>query len=353
MNQPIQLTIIDVAFGGRGVARHDGKVYFIPFTAPGDVVTARVVRSKKNFAEAELVEVIEKSPDRVEPRCSYFSRCGGCAYQHINYPRQLELKAKQVEQTLRRVGRLESVPMQPIVPSPEEYYYRNRIRVHVTAGVVGFYAHGSHALIDIEECPISMPDVNHELHDLRQHAVPDGDYTISARQRSAFFEQTNDHVAAVMIEIVRKAIVPGQNLLVDAYCGAGLFAKKLADLFERVIGIEENAFAVDSARSTASEKERYIAGDVAVHLGEVLVAADMAKTTVVIDPPAIGTSARVLDLLLGSRPAQIIYVSCDPSTLARDLAVLKGGYDVIAVTPLDMFPQTAEIETVVQLALRS
>ncbi|MHA3774222.1 class I SAM-dependent RNA methyltransferase [Verrucomicrobiota bacterium sgz303538] len=353
MSPTLQLTISDVAFGGKGVARHEGKVYFVPFTAPGDVVTVRVVREKKNFAEAEVVSIDTPAADRVEPLCPYFGRCGGCAYQHLAYSRQLELKQRQVEQTLRRVGRLNNVPMRPIVASPEDYYYRNRIRVHAEAGLVGFYSHSSHALVDIAECPISEPRVNDALHDLRQHAVQDGDYTLTARDRSVFFEQTNDAVAEKMLEVVRKAIRPGQQVLVDAYSGAGLFAKHLADLFERVIGIEENVYAVEHARYGATEKERYIAGDVSIHLGDVLSGIDPLRTSVILDPPATGTSARVTDLLLGSRPAQIIYVSCNPATLARDLAALSGGYEIIAVTPLDMFPQTAEIETVVELTLRS
>ena len=352
MKPTLQLSISDVAFGGKGVARHEGKVYFVPFTTPGDVVTVRVVREKKNFAEAEVISIDTPSPDRVEPKCPYFGRCGGCAYQHISYERQLALKHQQVEQTLKRVGRLEHVPMRPIVASPENYYYRNRIRVHVEAGVVGFYAHGEHALVDIAECPISQPRVNDALHDLRHQAVPEGDYTLTARDRSEFFEQTNDGVAQKMVEVVRAAVKPGQQLLIDAYCGAGFFAKHLKDLFEQVIGIEENVYAVENARSRAGATERYIAGDVSLHLPEAIAAHDPNRTTVILDPPAIGTTSRVTDVLLGSRPSQILYVSCNPATLARDLSVLAGGYELVAVTPLDMFPQTAEIEAVAELVLR-
>jgi tRNA/tmRNA/rRNA uracil-C5-methylase (TrmA/RlmC/RlmD family) len=349
MKDPLQLSIVDVAFGGKGVARHDGKVYFVPFTAPGDVVMARIVRGKKNFAEAELISVEQASPHRVEPRCPYFGRCGGCAYQHIAYPEQLELKFKQVEQTLRRVGRMESVPMRPIVPSSQEYGYRNRIRVHAEAGVIGFYTHASHALIDVEQCPISMPTVNDALNNLRQRNVMDGDYTLSARERTVFFEQTNDSVAAELLAAVRNAIKPGQQFLLDAYSGAGFFAKGLADLFEQVIGIEENAYAVDQARTSATAKERYIVGDVQIHLGEVLATHDLALTTVILDPPAIGASSRVMEILSISQPEHLIYVSCNPATLARDISLLKGAYTLDSVTPFDMFPQTAEIEVMALL----
>src|SRR5687768_15113335 len=136
----LELDIQDVAFGGKGVARHEGKVYFVPFTIPGEKVSARVLRQKKNFAEAELVAVLSPSPDRVEPPCPYYGRCGGCSYQHIAYPRQLALKAAQVEQTLRRVGRLAHVPMRPAIGAAQPYGYRNRIRVHSAGGITGFFA---------------------------------------------------------------------------------------------------------------------------------------------------------------------------------------------------------------------
>jgi tRNA/tmRNA/rRNA uracil-C5-methylase (TrmA/RlmC/RlmD family) len=346
----MKLTISDVAFGGSGVARQDGKVFFVPFTIAGETIEARVVRTKKKFAEAELISVEVPSGDRVEPRCGYFQQCGGCAYQHIRYARQLEFKAAQVEQTLRRVGRLADVPMRPIVASPLEYGYRNRIRVHVQDGCAGFYAHGSHALVEISECPISSPEVNDELRRLRAAKVEDGDYTLSTRYGAAFFEQTNDAVSHELLEVVRAAVSPGQALLIDAYCGGGFFARHLAESFEKVIGIEENPQAVEHARRGAAAHESYLAGDVAAQLGDILAAHDPARTTVLLDPPAIGIAPRVSDLLLGSRPAEILYVSCNPATLARDLSgFCLTAYRLEAVTPLDMFPQTAEIEVVARL----
>ncbi len=348
----VQLTIVDVAFGGKGVARHEGKVYFVPFTIPGEVVTARVLRSKKNFAEAELVSIELASPDRVEPGCPYFGRCGGCAYQHISYARQLQIKAGQVEQTLRRVGRLEAPPMQPIVPSPKNYEYRNRIRVHVEGGVAGFYALGSHALIDIERCPIARPEVNESLRRLRSAALPDGDYSLRAPGGGGpFFEQTNEEVAREMTRLVEAMVRRGQSLLVDAFCGSGLFAKQLAPLFEKVIGIEDNRHAIESARRSAGPNEEYLCGDVSAFLGEILGAHDAARTTVVLDPPATGLEVRVVDLLVGSRPSEIVYVSCDPATMARDLGLLCRLYRIESVTPLDMFPQTSGIEAIAHLTL--
>ncbi|MEA3188898.1 MAG: rRNA (uracil1939-C5)-methyltransferase [Chthoniobacter sp.] len=348
----ITLHIDDVAFGGKGVGRTEGKVVFVPFTVPGETVTAQIVKQKKNFAEAALLSVQDESGDRVPPPCPYFGRCGGCSYQHMSYERQLGIKARQVEQTLRRVGRLAEVPMRAIIPSPSEYGYRNRIRVHVSDGVVGFYAFDRHELIDIEQCPIAMPEVNAELRKLRGQQVQDGDYTLSARERERFFSQTNDAVAAELLAVVRDIVKDGQASLVDAYCGSGFFAKQLAHLFKSVCGIEENEFAVARARRNAAPHEQYIAGDVATHLGEVLREQSLDETTLLLDPPALGLEPRVLDFVLGSPPREIIYVSCNPATLARDLAGLSRDYALQSVTPLDMFPQTAEIEVVAHLLRR-
>ena len=344
----LSLEIQDVAFGGKGVARHDGKVYFVPFTIPGEKVRARVLRQKKNFGEAELVAVERPSPGRVAPPCPYFGECGGCSYQHIAYARQLEFKAAQVEQTLRRVGKLAKVPMRPIIGAPRPYGYRNRLRVHSEGGVTGFFAYDARVLVDIEQCALAVPEVNRALRRLRATPVREGDYSLRAPGGGPYFEQTNPEVTALLVEAIR-ALVRGKGVLVDAYCGAGLFARALADRFEKVVGIEENPAAVESARRSAQPHESYIAGEVSAHLGEVLAMHEPSRTTLLLDPPSEGLAPRVCDLLLGGAPAEVIYVSCNPATLARDLAALGGGYELLAVIPLDMFPQTAEIEVVAHL----
>ena len=342
----MQLTIHDIAFGGKGVGRSEGLVVFVPYTIPGETVTVSITRKKKNYAEAALVSVDQPSPDRVEPGCPYFGRCGGCAYQQIAYPAQLAIKAGQVEQTLRRVGKLAEVPMHPIVPSPKPYGYRNRIRVHVAEGVVGFYAADGYSLMDIERCPIASDEVNERLAGLRARRMPDGDYTLSEARKKGFFEQTNNAVAQAMLDLVGQLITPGGSL-VDAYCGAGFFAQHLRDRFERIVGIEENEFAIAHARAHAQPHEQYLAGDVADTLAEVL--AETGETSLILDPPAAGISARVIDAITHGAPREILYVSCNPGTLARDLGLLGGAYRLESVTPLDMFPQTAEIEVVAHL----
>jgi tRNA/tmRNA/rRNA uracil-C5-methylase (TrmA/RlmC/RlmD family) len=356
----VDLKIEDVAFGGKGVGREQGKAVFVPYTMEGELVSAEIVREKKQFAEAELIEVKESSPDRVEPQCPYFGRCGGCAYQHISYEHQLAIKWRQVRDALHRIGRLTEIPMRPIIPSPLQYEYRNRITVHAQDGVIGFFRRDSHHLINIENCPISRDEVNTALAQLREQThVRDGHYTLRTASGPRVFSQVNDDVAQTLRDLIEDLISPNQDLLVDAYCGAGFIAKTLVDKFERVIGIDWDKFAIDAARRNASEKETYIAGDVEQELTTNLTAlsrqvferegSGLQKMTLVVDPPATGLSATVRKTIVDFAPTTLIYVSCNPPTLARDLEELRHKFAINSVTPLDMFPQTAEIEILVYL----
>ena len=330
------------------MGRAEGKAVFIPFTIDGEAVSAEIVREKKQFAEAELVDLREPSPHRAQPQCPYFGRCGGCAYQHIDYEHQLAIKFRQVRDVLQRIGKLKDVPMRPIVPSALSYGYRNRITVHAEDGVVGFFRRDSHRLIDIEQCPISMDEVNRALADLRAHRVADGHYTLRAADGPRVFSQTNDAVANALRDLITKLIPDGQQLLIDAYCGAGFFAKALLDKFERVIGIDWDRFAIDTARQTATGKEIYVAGDIDVELRNALQQS-AGNAVLIVDPPATGLGAGARQAIVDLAPASVIYVSCNPATLARDLKELQEKFRIESVTPLDMFPQTAEIEVVVHL----
>jgi tRNA/tmRNA/rRNA uracil-C5-methylase (TrmA/RlmC/RlmD family) len=381
----VELEIEDIAFGGKGVGRVNGKAVFVPFTIDGESISAQIVRDRKQFAEAEVVDLQRTSRDRVEPECPYFGRCGGCAYQHIAYEHQLAIKWRQVRDVLQRIGKMNDVPMRPIIPSAVSYAYRNRITVHAQDGVIGFFGRHSHRLLDIERCPIATEEVNRALGRLRAGRVRDGHYTLRAHvdrlypaplsdltttsptaQKSARlgeenalrpFSQINDAVANAMRDWIASLIPPDQELLIDAYCGAGFFAKALLDKFERIIGIDWDKFAIAAAEKTATSKETYIAGDV----DEVL--SEMARKgapkafgvenhrflTLIVDPPATGLTPVVRKSIADLAPAMLIYISCNPSTLARDLAELQKRFVLESVTPLDMFPQTAEIEAVAQL----
>ena len=357
----VDLKITDVAFGGKGVARENGKAVFIPFTIERELVSAKITREKKQFAEAEVVDLRQRSRYRVDPPCPYFGRCGGCAYQHIDYAHQLEIKTRQVRDVLKRIGKLDDVPIRPIIPSPLPYAYRNRVTVHAANGVIGYFQRDSNRLIDVEHCSIAMEEVNRELADLRSHDVPDGHYTLRARSGPRVFSQTNDGVANALRDLIVQLMPSNQELLVDAFCGAGFFAKALIGKFQRIVGIDWDRFAIAAAKEDATEKETYIAGDVedelvgAVHrtargrLGSIAPTLNPDKTALLVDPPAVGLSARLRKTIVDLAPATLIYVSCNPATLARDLAELRSRFKIESVTPLDMFPQTAEIEVVAQL----
>ncbi len=356
----VDLKIEDIAFGGKGVAREQGKAVFVPYTIERELVSAEIVREKKQFAEADLVEVKQSSPDRIAPQCPYFGRCGGCAYQHIDYQHQLAIKWRQVRDALQRIGKLKDIPIRPIIPSTRQYAYRNRITVHALDGIIGFFRRDSHRLIDIERCPISREEVNRALAELReQKHVRDGHYTLRAASESRVFSQVNDEVAQALRDLIVDLVPPNQELLIDAYCGAGFFAKALLDKFERVIGIDWDRFAIAAAKENASEKETYIAGDVESELtrsdgflaveGETRRLGSRRSMTLIIDPPATGLTEGVRKAISDLAPETLIYVSCNPPTLARDLKDLHEKFVIESVTPLDMFPQTAEIEVVAHL----
>jgi tRNA/tmRNA/rRNA uracil-C5-methylase (TrmA/RlmC/RlmD family) len=372
----VDLKVHDIAFGGKGVGRDNGKAVFVPFTIEGETILTEIVREKKQFAEAELIEVREPSAHRVTPPCPYFGRCGGCAYQHIDYEHQLAIKWRQVRDILQRIGKIKEPPMRPIIPSPLAYGYRNRITVHAQDGVIGFFRRDSHRLIDIERCLIAMDEVNAALIDLRRRQVQNGHYTLRAETGPRVFSQANDAVAAPLGELIAQMVPDRQELLIDAYCGAGFFAKRLLEKFDRVIGIDWDRFAIEEARKNATAKETYIAGDVDVVLeqtrsgglqtaeksgigifpiisqtsaGSQCHNRDRLSLALIVDPPATGLPESVRRTILDFSPQTLIYVSCNPPTLARDLREFQDKFAIESITPLDMFPQTAEIEVVAHL----
>jgi 23S rRNA (uracil1939-C5)-methyltransferase len=363
-----QLKIEDIAFGGKGVARENGKAVFVPYTIDGESVLAEIVREKKKFAEAEVLEVLQPSEHRVAPECPYFGRCGGCSYQHIDYEHQLAIKWRQARDVLQRIGKLKNLPMRPIISSAASYAYRNRITVHVEERVIGFFRRDSHRLIDVERCPIAMDAVNEVLTKLRASRPREGHYTLRADPAGLrIFAQANDVVATALRDLVTGLIPGDEQLLIDAYCGAGFFAKTLREKFARVIGIDWDRFAIQEAQRDATDKETYIAGDVDLILSDLQAGAiDLNRpravgstaptfpiagghTTLIADPPAVGLSETTRRAIIDMAPTTFIYVSCNPATLARDLQAFMAGFTIESVTPLDMFPQTAEVEVVAHL----
>lgn len=347
----LTLDITDLAYGGAGLARHEGRVVFVPFTIPGEKVRARITRVRRGWAQAAVTRIEEASTDRLAPPCPYFTRCGGCAYQHIAYPRQLEIKTRQVAEALRRIGKFAAPPVEPARPSPQDYGYRNRITMHVEPPSIGFRGTEPRELVDVRACLLADEAVNAALTRLRaKKYLRSGPATLRSDPAGRGFRQVNDGAAEVLADLVADLAGAGE-LLIDAYCGAGFFAKKLREKFRQVIGLDWDVRSIEAANEEARPHEQYRAGDTA----ELLPAAlgSSAATVVLLDPPAQGLAPGVIETLLAARPARIIYISCDPATLARDLAKLAPAYDLQRAAPVDLFPQTASIETACLLTLKA
>jgi len=365
----LTVTIRDIAFGGEGVARVDDFVIFVPFVVVGEEVEVEISEAKKKFARARLLRVLKPAPERVAPPCRYFGQCGGCQYQHIDYPTQLRLKHKQIADLFQRIGGLDETVIGPVVPCRQPYGYRNRIMIRsqwdkVKQGLnIGFIRHDNRLVVDIEECKVAEPALNEQLERVRAHPPPKGGLKVVLRvapegwdvPRDSFF-QNNFFLLPRLVESVRERVRDsGVRHLVDAYCGVGFFAIELADEVESFAGIEIDRMAIKAARGNAANRGRsngeFVSGDVAAVLPGLLKRFSAALTAIILDPPRAGCSLATLELLRQTRPRQIIYVSCHPATLARDLNVLlrEGVYELLKVVPLDMFPQTQHIECVADL----
>lgn len=400
-HQEIELEITALTNLGLGLGRVDNWVVMVPFTLPGERVRARVYRNHRNYSDADLLEVLTPSSDRVAPPCPVFGRCGGCQYQHLRYGGQLEWKRRQVSELLRHLAGVE-FPVEPVVPSPREYGYRSKITPHFArppAGgaefPIGFLKQGSrHELVDVPQCPIATEAINAELPEvrarvharaaageyrqgatllLRSAAAPDGegaavttDYeaeilevvaaepALRLRFLARDFFQNNPFILPAFARQVRcEAAAGGARFLVDAYCGSGLFALSAASAFERVLGLELSESSVAFARRNAAANgignAAFEAGDAASLFSAVPFPA--AQTAVVIDPPRRGCDEAFLGQLLAFGPRTVVYVSCDPATQMRDLRrILPAGYALSRVQPFDLFPQTRHLECVMTLA---
>ena len=365
----LTVTIRDIAFGGEGVARVDDFVIFVPFVVLGEEVEIEIIEAKKRFARARLLRVLRPASERVAPPCRYFGQCGGCQYQHIDYPAQLRLKRKQIADLFQRIGGLDETVIGPVIPCPHPYEYRNRIMIRsqwdkVKKGLnIGFIRHDNRLVVDIEECKVAEPLLNEQIKRVRAHPPPKGGLKVVLRvapegwdvPRDSFF-QNNFFLLARLVEAVRERVRDsGVRHLVDAYCGVGFFAIELADEVESFAGIEIDLMAIKAARGNAANRGRsngeFVSGDVAAVLPGLLKRFCATATAIILDPPRAGCSLASLELLRQTRPRQIIYVSCHPATLARDLNVLLRDrvYELLKVVPLDMFPQTQHIECVADL----
>lgn len=369
VGERLRMTVDTVAYGGDGLGRVRDFVVFVPFTAPGEEVEVELVEVKKNFARARLALVVRPSADRVEPVCRHFTECGGCQYQHLAYPAQLRLKQRQLSELLQRLGGFRDAPVDPVVPCPTPFGYRNRIMVRTQWDrvaqrlVVGFIRADSRLVVDVDSCPIAEPALNEQLKAVRENPPPKGGLKVTLRlappdwelPRDSFF-QNNFHLLPALVDTVRSRIQAGAaRHLIDAYCGVGFFGLECADLVEHFTGVEIDSTAIKAGRRNLEARGithgDLVAGAAESWLPALLQRYPAERTAVIIDPPRTGCAPSFLRALLESRPAQVVYVSCHPATLARDLKALcaDGTYRIERVTPLDMFPQTQHLECVVDL----
>lgn len=367
------ITIDRLAYGGEGVGRSEGKVVFVPGTAPGDKALVRVTSDEGRFARGQLVSLLERSPARVEPLCPVFGICGGCQWQHLNYATQIKMKEEIVRETLVRIGQIAHPPLLPMISAPHPWHYRLRIQLKIDPeGKIGFYAAKSHQVVLFEECKIADSQLNEKLAEIRSggeklesgfelclngHGVEcikdsDGERIFSQVNR-----EQNRHLIDTVINFVfgnaHKAFTE-RNTLVELYAGSGNFTFPLAKKAGRLIAVEENPHAIEKAELESQERKisniQWIKGSAEWGLKKIY-RRKIEVDTLVLDPPRQG-APEILDLIPLIRPRTIVYVSCDPTTLARDLKwLVRRHYRLEKVQPIDMFPQTYHIESVASLNL--
>ena len=399
----VEILVEKLAYGGEAMGRlPDGRAVFVPFGLPGERVRVRLTEERKNFARGGIMEILESSPDRIVAKCRHFGVCGGCHYQNLPYEKQLQAKTDILIDQIKRIGKIENPPVNLMVACPNQWRYRNHVQFSLDeAGKLGFQAPNSNRVIPVSECYLPEPvlddlwrqvefdpEVTVERVSLRagrnddlllvlESDSPDApeleieagisiahvyeehtvvlagndhilinvlgrDFKVSA----ASFFQVNTVMAGKMVEhlLNRLPVTPSSTLL-DVYCGVGLFSAFFASKCKAVIGIESSASSCDDFVVNLDEFENVelyegYAEDVISHL-------EAKPDVVLVDPPRAGLDKAVVDGILELSPQVIAYVSCDPSTLARDAArFIHGGYTLKEVTPFDLFPQTYHIESV-------
>jgi len=401
----VTLSLTHIAHGGEALGHQEGKVIFVPYAIPGETVRARVVREKKNWARATLLEVVTPSPDRVDPPCPYFGpdRCGGCQWQHIAYERQLVLKQEIVIDQLRRLGHIADPPVAPTLAVGDPFRYRNRMEFTVSpGGKLGLPCAQGSKVIPVDDCLLLHPllaeiyptlelaweglrgvtlragvntgermliletegkeipelavdiPVSVVLHRPQHPPFPlaglpfiherVGERTFQISSDSFFHENTSG--AEALVRLAREYLSPmGHETLLDLYCGVGLFGLSLAQEVGLVVGVDKSPSAMEDAAQNALGLE-----NVALHEGPVLEVLKVLwepAELVVLAPPRTGAGTDLLQHLRRLNARRIVYVSDAPATLARDAGHFIGlDYHLRAVQPVDMFPQTHRVETV-------
>jgi 23S rRNA (uracil1939-C5)-methyltransferase len=394
-----EITVEKLVYGGEGLGRLDGRAVLVPFVLPGERVRVRAISEKPGLVRAGLVEVLAASPDRVPPPCPYFSRCGGCHYQHAPYESQLCLKRAVLRDQLRRIGKIEP-PSEIAIVAGDPWHYRNRVQLHIQGNELGYQEAQSHKLCAIETCPISSPAINRAITVLRE-MLQDRRWPRFVRLIELFTKETEMHLNVLQTDrpVARRffewcaATIPGfvsgpldypaaghiwrvssgsffqvNRFLIDRlaevamegvegltaldlYAGVGLFSLALARRFGSVTAVESGARAINDLRFNAERAGATVIAERA-NAETFMETLEIAPDFVLLDPPRAGIGRRIAARLAKLRVPRVAIVSCDPATLARDLAgLVSAGYRIERMTMVDLFPQTFHLETVVRLAI--
>ena len=403
MEELITLSIQSLVYEGYGLSRlPDGRAVFVPFVMPGETVQARIIEEKKGHALAELVTVVDPHPQRITPRCAHFGVCGGCHYQHIPYSLQLEFKQAIFVEQLQRIAGIDAPVIKKILPSSEEWGYRNTVQFSLyDSGKLCFTDFYRNQPFEVRECHLPMPEVGafwpqiefepgallervevrqsndgdlmlvlrgseKELPEMETEApvsivhlsgadqvvMAGNDYLVMRllekdfRLAAGAFFQTNMAAAEALVGEVREAVKQsGCQSIMDVFCGVGLYSAFLAEKADQIIGIESSPAACDDFAVNLD-----VYDNVSLYQGKAEQVIPFIKEKpdyVIVDPPRSGLKREAAQALIEKSPRLLIYVSCNPSTLARDAKHLsEAGYQLESSTLVDMFPQTFHIESV-------
>ncbi len=385
VGRALRLRFDDIAPKGDAIATGGAsKPVFAARVIPGEEAVCRIRRPHRNWLAVDVEEITDPSPHRVEPRCPLFATCSGCQLQHVDYPHQLALKRRMVTAQLERFGGFADPPVLPVIGMEDPWYYRNHARFTVKERRLGFIRRYKRQWFEVPHCMIMEPEINRILEQLQgridttqcnvrvganatsvivQPRLPE-DLPVGSGQThleeelfgrrfrvsAAAFFQVNRVQAERLVDVVRDRVGTGDIVVADAYAGVGTFAVLLADRVSRVIAIEESAQAVADARINAAGL-----ANVELHQGraeDVLAQLHGQIDVVVLDPPRSGCLPSALEAVRRLAPRRVVYVSCDPASLGRDLRFMcgdDGGFRLRDVQPIDMFPHTHHVETVTTL----
>lgn len=359
----VEVHIEKMVQGAKGMGLIEGKVVFVPQALPGETHLVCITKDKKDFMEGYSKAIIKESPSRIEAPCQYYQKCGGCDFQHVGYPDQLSLKKQMVQDTLKRLGKLPAVDFD-IVPSPE-FNYRSRARVWGLPNKgFGFKARESSKVQVVDQCMVLSTPINQMIHETQFNHTKVAEVSIQANENSfitdfneiinikildkdfhvntGVFFQSNQLILPQLVNWVMDKASSG-NLALDLFSGVGFFAAFLEDKFQQVIAVEQNPHCLKLAAKNCTDKTEFITEDATVWAKDHT---HLEVDFLIVDPPRDGLEVEVLEMIQTCQPANWIYVSCNPVTLARDIQrILKSGqYEIDEIRGFDFYPQTSHLE---------